>query len=262
MILVQDLIHMYNRPEITLNDVSIKSRTSVLKNLLKNNITELSESIIETSNILKTQNLSNSKIAMILKSIALYYTIVNIDNTRSKDFYMLAAEYSNTLIYTSKTIPKIPKSKLDQIVDNCALPSEFRFIISLFIDAPLRTNDFKYIKHLTSLPDLKSLDFNFIYKTKFYVKGTKNGQEYSKKCGYDIYTCSKKTLDLFKQCNYAVDMSPQQLNKYLNKWLTFCFGDQINTLGKLRHSITDWANPTAMHHSIVTHCKYSGTVYL
>lgn len=256
MILIQDLIHMYNLPKITLNDVSIKSRTSVLQNLLKNNITELSESVVETLRLLKSYEISDSKIAMILKSIALYYTIVNIDNARSKDFYTLATEYSNTLSHTSKTIPKIPKMKLDQIIDNCALPSEFRFIISLFVDAPLRTNDFKCIKHLTSLPELKSLDFNFIYKTKFYVKGTKNGQVYSKKCGYDIYTCSKKTLDLFKQCNYAVDMSPQQLNKYLNKWLTFCFGDQINTLGKLRHSITDWANPTDMHHSVVTHCKY------
>jgi len=242
---VQDLIDMYTSPMVTLSEQSKKSRISTLRNL--------GIPLLDTSHMVRQlhdANIGNARIAMVLKSVALWYRLQG-DLERSNLYISIGSTLSQTL-NQGVSHKVIPLAAFDKAIANPLLPVCIRFILSLFLDAPLRLNDFRMI-HGTC-----ETQGNYVYNGVFYVHGTKNGEKYATHNGYDTYKCSNRTLDLFRQCNHCVNMgSSHQFSDILTTWLPLCFGKEITTVNDLRHGVAPWiTNARDMHHTELTHALY------
>lgn len=255
--LLQDL---YTNDTTSLKESSKKVRHSALNKLPDNfSVNILNET--ETMMKVKELNLSNTYKSILWKSIALWI-LLNTNNYECKRLYeiykSLGTKDSRILDNPKKNYPQFSKDTLTNIVKNDKYNLIIRILLSLFIDIPLRSGDFKCILKVNKKEEiLLTPGVIYIYKNKIYNVGVKDSKK-------TITKISARTNNLLKMVGNEIKFNSRySYNKFVETNFFEIFSDLCKpgemvpkSFSTLRHCVLNWAEPENMHHSILTHYEY------
>lgn len=235
-------------------------------NKIPENITFDILNVTDTINKIKSMCLSNCYTGVILKTLGHYskdFNNTEVIDTYFKIGYQLANKPNKEIV--NKVITK---DQLINVITTETIPIKFRIILALFIDAPLRSGDFRciYIPPENSIPSF--IEYNSIFddpsvkllkntpsliqmKQLIFIKGTKKRANYPEVYKYNCSELTQKLISSYKEpfvTNYKnVNTFCNYIKEYLQKYLG------ISTFNDLRHSVITWQQPENMHHTILTH---------
>ena len=260
------LQELYNNDATSLKESSKKVRYSALNKLPDNfSVNILNET--ETMMKVKELNLSNTYKSILWKSIALWIllnaSVITINNNCDyKKLYniykSLGTRDSRVLDGPKKNYPQFSKDTLTNIVKNDKYNLTIRILLSLFIDIPLRSGDFKCILKVNKKEEiLLTPGVIYIYKNKIYNVGVKDSKK-------TITKVSARTNNLLKMVGNEIKFnSKYNYNKFVESnffeiFSDLCKPDEMvpKSFSALRHCVLNWAEPKNMHHSILTHYEY------
>ena len=244
-------------------------------NKVPENITFDILNVTDTINKIKSMCLSNCYTGVILKTLGHYSKgLSNTEATEATDMSVATDTYFKIGYQLANKPNKeivnkvITKDQLIDIATTETIPIKFRIILALFIDAPLRSGDFRciYIPPENSIPSF--IEYNSVFddpsikllkntpsliqmKQLIFIKGTKKRANYPEVYKYNCSELTQKLISSYKEpfvTNYKnVNTFCNYIKEYLQKYLG------ISTFNDLRHSVITWQQPENMHHTILTH---------